>query len=41
MREKIRYARPTVTRLGTVERITALVKGTGPPDILGRHRLIG
>ena len=38
---KIKYAAPAVTRLGKVEQLTELIKDTGPPDLLGKHRLIG
>ncbi len=44
MREEKRllpYAPPEITPLGKVEELTADLKGTGPPDILARHRLIG
>jgi hypothetical protein len=41
MHGKIKYAAPAVTRLGKVERLTELLKDTGPPDLLGKHTLIG
>ncbi|WP_374225094.1 keywimysin-related RiPP [Streptomyces sp. ISL-98] len=35
------YERPTLSSVGSFRKMTGLVKRTGPPDILGRHRLIG
>ncbi|MET9513370.1 keywimysin-related RiPP [Streptomyces flavidovirens] len=37
------YERPTLTSMGSFRKVTGGrgVKGTGPPDILRRHRLIG